>query len=120
MLTEEAHHMFVGETGIGRIIERTIELMKQNPNGDARGGRHRSPTMQKYINFWYSVSIDLFGGEISSNAANYFASSLKGRAKEEKYEDHVALRAPSASTCPSSREGCSRSCATKTCPCATR
>jgi len=92
MLTEEAHHMFVGETGIGRIIERTIELMKKNPNEDARAeGGIDLPTMQKYINFWYSVSIDLFGGEISSNAANYFASSLKGRAKEEKYEDHVAL-----------------------------
>jgi benzoyl-CoA 2,3-dioxygenase component B len=23
MLTEEAHHMFVGETGIGRTLQRT-------------------------------------------------------------------------------------------------
>ncbi len=29
MLTEEAHHMFVGETGIARILERTCQLMKQ-------------------------------------------------------------------------------------------
>jgi benzoyl-CoA 2,3-dioxygenase component B len=92
MLTEEAHHMFVGETGIGRIIERTIELMRRNSNEDARAeGGIDLETIQKYINFWYSVSLDLFGGEISSNAATYFASSLKGRAKEEKYEDHVAL-----------------------------
>ena len=92
MLTEEAHHMFVGETGIQRIIERSVELMKQNANGDVRAeGGIDLPTIQRYINFWYSVSLDLFGGEISSNAASYFASSLKGRAKEEKYDDHVAL-----------------------------
>src|SRR5438445_4752707 len=29
MLTEEAHHMFVGETGVGRILQRTCEAMKQ-------------------------------------------------------------------------------------------
>ena len=29
MLTEEAHHMFVGETGIARILERTCQLMKE-------------------------------------------------------------------------------------------
>ena len=28
MLTEEAHHMFVGETGVGRIVQRTCEAMK--------------------------------------------------------------------------------------------
>ncbi|MDI3286219.1 benzoyl-CoA 2,3-epoxidase subunit BoxB [Polyangium sp. 15x6] len=92
MLTEEAHHMFVGETGILRIVQRTAELMKKNKNEDARAeGGIDLPTMQKYLNFWYSVSLDLFGGEISSNAANFFASSLKGRAKEESYEDHRAV-----------------------------
>jgi benzoyl-CoA 2,3-epoxidase subunit B len=94
MLTEEAHHMFVGETGVLRIVQRTAELMKKNANEDARAeGGIDLPTMQKYINFWYSVSLDLFGGEISSNAANFFASSLKGRAKEDQYEDHRALDA---------------------------
>ncbi len=92
MLTEEAHHMFVGETGVLRVVQRTVELMKKNSNEDARaeGGIDLS-TMQKYINFWYTVSLDLFGGEISSNAANFFASSLKGRAKEESYEDHRVI-----------------------------
>ena len=33
----------------------------------------------------------MFGGEISSNAAQYFATGLKGRAHEERFEDHVAL-----------------------------
>lgn len=84
--------MFVGETGMLRVIERSCELMKKNANEDARAeGGIDLPTIQKYLNFWYSVSLDLFGGEISSNAASFFASSLKGRAKEDRYEDHKAL-----------------------------
>jgi benzoyl-CoA 2,3-dioxygenase component B len=92
MLTEEAHHMFVGETGIRRIVQRTAELTKQAPGGDVRAaGGIDLATLQKYVNFWYSLSLDLFGGEISSNAAEYFAAGLKGRANEKKYEDHRAL-----------------------------
>jgi benzoyl-CoA 2,3-dioxygenase component B len=92
MLTEEAHHMFVGETGIGRVVQRSAELTKQAKNGDPRplGGIDLG-TLQKYLNLWYSLSLDLFGSEVSTNAASYFASGLKGRAKEEKYQDHLAL-----------------------------
>jgi benzoyl-CoA 2,3-dioxygenase component B len=92
MLTEEAHHMFVGETGVGRVVKRACELMKEDPNEDAQNqGGIDLPTVQRYINFWYSSSLDLFGGEVSSNAADYFASGLKGRAKEDRFADHVAL-----------------------------
>jgi benzoyl-CoA 2,3-dioxygenase component B len=92
MLTEEAHHMFVGETGVQRVIARSAELTKQSKNGDARElGGVDLPTIQKYLNLWYSLSLDLFGSEISTNAASFFAAGLKGRAKEEKYPDHVAL-----------------------------
>jgi benzoyl-CoA 2,3-dioxygenase component B len=93
MLTEEAHHMFVGETGVGRVVERTVELMKQDPNEDARAqGGIDLPTLQKYLNLWYSVSLDLFGGEVSSNAADAFAVGVKGRHKEAtRYQDHSAL-----------------------------
>src|SRR5438132_392749 len=92
MLTEEAHHMFVGETGVQRVVQRTAELMKQDKNEDARAqGGLDLPTLQKYLNLWYSLSLDLFGSEISTNAASFFASGLKGRAKEEKFPDHVAL-----------------------------
>jgi len=92
MLTEEAHHMFVGETGVQRIVKRACELMKQDPSGDvrARGGIDL-PTLQKYLNLWYTLSLDLFGGEISSNAADAFASGLKGRHKEDRYQDHKVL-----------------------------
>ncbi|HUS68966.1 MAG TPA: benzoyl-CoA 2,3-epoxidase subunit BoxB [Kofleriaceae bacterium] len=93
MLTEEAHHMFVGETGVGRIVERSVDLMKQDPNEDARAqGGLDLPTIQKYLNLWYTVSLDLFGGEVSSNAADAFAAGVKGRHKEmTRYEDHAAL-----------------------------
>ncbi len=91
MLTEEAHHMFVGETGVARIIERTCQLMKDAGFAeDVRPlGGIDLPTIQKHLNFWFSRSLDLHGSEISSNAASYFANGLKGRAKEETYEDHV-------------------------------
>ena len=89
MLTEEAHHMFVGDTGIGRVVRRTAQLMKE---GDARElGGIPLDIIQRYINFWYSYSLDLFGGEISSNSADFFAAGLKGRYKEQElYEDHLA------------------------------
>ena len=90
MLTEEAHHMFVGETGVARIIERTCQLMKEAGYSEdvrSRGGIDM-PTIQKHLNFWFSQSLDLHGSEVSSNAANYFANGLKGRAKEDQYEDH--------------------------------
>jgi len=38
--------------------------------------------IQKYIHYWFSVSLDLFGNEDSSNAAAYFAHGLKGRFNE--------------------------------------
>ncbi len=95
MLTEEAHHMFVGETGILRVVERTAEVMaeqkKDHPDDLRKLGVIDVSTLQKYLNLWYTLSLDLFGGEISSNAASFFASGLKGRAKEERYDDHSAL-----------------------------
>ncbi|HEX6622579.1 MAG TPA: benzoyl-CoA 2,3-epoxidase subunit BoxB, partial [Pyrinomonadaceae bacterium] len=92
MITEEAHHMFVGETGVDRVVARTCELMKQDPNGDARAqGGIDLATIQKYINLWFTLSLDLFGGEISSNAADFFAAGLKGRYKESQLDEHTAL-----------------------------
>ncbi len=90
MLTEEAHHMFVGETGVARIIERTCQLMKESGySEDVRKlGGIDLPTIQKHLNFWFSQSLDLHGSEVSSNAASYFANGLKGRAKEDQFEDH--------------------------------
>jgi benzoyl-CoA 2,3-dioxygenase component B len=98
MLTEEAHHMFVGETGVGRTIERTCEAMKaagiEDPHDIARIralGVIDLPTIQKKANLHYSLSLDLFGSEISTNAANFYNSGLKGRFMETKIEDDHAL-----------------------------
>jgi benzoyl-CoA 2,3-dioxygenase component B len=95
MLTEEAHHMFVGETGIARILERTCQLMKEAGfSGDVRRmGGIDIPMIQKHLNQWFSLSLDLHGSEVSSNAASYFANGLKGRAKEDTYDDHVVKNA---------------------------
>lgn len=71
MLTEEAHHMFVGETGIGRVIKRTLEVMKEldshDPSTLRKAGVIDLPTIQKFMNFWFTPSLDLFGSEASSN-----------------------------------------------------
>ena len=93
MLTEEAHHMFVGETGVGRVIRRTLEVMKeldtQDPQVLRNAGVIDLPTIQKFMNFWFTSSLDLFGSEASSNAANYFSNGIKGRPDEAKFADHV-------------------------------
>ena len=93
MLTEEAHHMFVGETGVGRVVRRTLEVMKELRSDDpqaVRGvGAIDLPTVQRYLSFWFTSSLDLFGSEVSSNAAGSFANGIKGRPDESQYEDHV-------------------------------
>ncbi len=91
MLTEEAFHMSVGETGVGRIIERTAAHMAASDADPRDAGVFDLPLIQRHINFWFTASLDLFGGEISSNAAHYFASGLKGRAREAARDDHEAL-----------------------------
>jgi benzoyl-CoA 2,3-dioxygenase component B len=89
--------MFVGETGIGRVVKRTLEVMKElgtdDPDKVRAAGAVDLPTMQKYLNFWCSSSLDLFGSEISSNSAANFANGLKGRPDESQYEDHVLREA---------------------------
>ena len=95
MLTEEAHHMFVGETGVTRIIQRTCDVMKENKVEDPSDVRALGvidlPTIQRYLNFHYSVTLDLYGSDVSSNAANYYTSGLKGRFEETKINDDHLL-----------------------------
>jgi benzoyl-CoA 2,3-dioxygenase component B len=91
MLTEEAHHLFIGETGVARVVQRTCELMRQHRTDDMRKyGALDLPLLQRYLNFHYSVSLDLFGSEISTNAANFYTLGLKGRFEEtKKTDDHL-------------------------------
>ncbi len=93
MLKEEAHHMFVGATGVGRVVERTIDLMREHDTDDVHlHGGINLDLLQKYVNFHFSVSLDLFGAETSTNAANYFAAGLKGRFQEERRDDDHVLK----------------------------
>lgn len=92
MLTEEAHHLFVGESGVGRIIERTCQIMKEHKTEDVRKyGVIDLPTIQKYLNFHFSVTSDLYGSEVSTNAAGAFHTGLKGRFEETKIGDDHQL-----------------------------
>ena len=92
MLTEEAHHMFVGETGVGRVIQRSAELSREHDTLDIRKfGGVDLPTLQKYLNFYYSICLDLFGQEKSTNAANFYSMGIKGRYEEAGIDDDHVL-----------------------------
>jgi len=96
MLKEEAHHMFVGTTGVQRTVERTAAVMKELGTDDEAtllaAGVIPLQIIQKYLNFQFSVSMDLFGSEQSTNAGNYYTSGLKGRWQERRRkDDHVLL-----------------------------
>ncbi len=92
MLTEEAYHMQTGENGVGRIAHRSAEIMKEGRDPAAEGAIPLT-MLQRYINHWFSASMDLFGSEDSSNAAESFAGGLKGRYREGDgiYKDPKAL-----------------------------
>ena len=96
MLTEEAHHMFVGESGISRVVQRTCaamnELKTDDPGTLRAAGVVDLPTLQRYLNFHFSVTIDLFGSDESSNAATFYSTGLKGRFEESKRQDDHQLR----------------------------
>jgi benzoyl-CoA 2,3-dioxygenase component B len=96
MLKEEAHHMFVGTTGVQRTVERTAQVMKELGTADRdavlEAGAIPLDIIQKYLNFQFAVSMDLFGSEQSTNAGNYYSSGLKGRWQEtRRKDDHVLL-----------------------------
>lgn len=98
MLTEESHHMFVGESGVSRVIERCCEAMNEAGIEDPYDiaavralGVIDLPTLQKKVNLHYSLSLDLFGSELSTNAANAFSAGIKGRYREDKIEDDHQL-----------------------------
>jgi benzoyl-CoA 2,3-epoxidase subunit B len=92
MLKEEAHHMMVGTTGVDRVVERTAQLMTEHDSDEVAAlGAIPLDVIQKYLNFHYSVSLDLFGGETSTNVANYYTAGLKGRWMEDRRKDDHRL-----------------------------
>jgi benzoyl-CoA 2,3-dioxygenase component B len=98
MLKEEAHHMMVGTTGVDRIVARTAELMVTHDSDEvAARGAIPLEVIQRYLNFHYSVSLDLFGSETSTNAGNYFTAGVKGRWMEDRRTDDHQLTGDSIS-----------------------
>jgi benzoyl-CoA 2,3-dioxygenase component B len=99
MLAEEAHHMFVGYTGVKRIVEATSAAMAaagiEDPH-DTESVRKLGvidlPAIQRKVNLHYSLTLDLFGSEESTNAANFFNAGLKGRYHEDRLDDDHRLR----------------------------
>jgi benzoyl-CoA 2,3-dioxygenase component B len=94
MLTEEGHHMYVGRNGVRRIVERTAEVMAREGTDDSARLRALGvidlPTIQRYLNFHSSVTVDLFGSDVSSNAATFYTTGLKGRYREALIsDDHI-------------------------------
>lgn len=88
--------MFVGESGVSRVIQRTCQVMNELKTDDVQKLRAAGvidlPTIQRYLNFHYSVTIDLFGADQSSNAAIFYSSGLKGRYEEGKRSDDHVLK----------------------------
>jgi benzoyl-CoA 2,3-dioxygenase component B len=73
-------------------VQRTVEVMREHDTADVGGlGAIPLPVIQKYLNFHYSVSLDLFGGETSTNVANYYTAGLKGRWSEDRRPDDHKL-----------------------------
>lgn len=67
MLQEEFFHLLTGHTGLSRII---------------KAGRVPIVLIQKHINKWVSVALDLFGVDGSSSAYWFYVWGLKGRYDE--------------------------------------
>ncbi len=69
MLQEEFYHLLTGHTGLTRVV---------------RAGKVPINLIQKYINKWFSVALDLFGVDNSSSAYWFYVWGLKGRYDEGK------------------------------------
>ena len=90
--------MFVGESGIQRVIQRTCEAMNEAGITDPYAvervralGVIDLPTLQRKANLHFALTLDLFGNEISTNAANAFNAGLKGRYQEDRLGDDHQL-----------------------------
>jgi benzoyl-CoA 2,3-dioxygenase component B len=78
------------------VVQRTVEVMREHDTADVGGlGAIPLPVIQKYLNFHYSVSLDLFGGETSTNVANYYTAGIKGRWMEDRRKDDHKLASDS-------------------------
>ena len=85
-----------------RAYLSTDDARRGSPATCARVGGIDIPTIQKHINQWFSLSLDLHGGEVSSNAAAYFANGLEEAARRRR------IRGPCGQACAFTRWSSSR------------
>jgi benzoyl-CoA 2,3-dioxygenase component B len=71
------------------------ELNTDDPAKLRAAGVIDLPTLQRYLNFHFSVTLDLYGSEVSTNAAAFYSAGLKGRFQEEQLTDDHLLAASS-------------------------
>ena len=80
----------VTEAGRARFSEAGIDD-PHDIEGVRKLGVIDLQTLQKKANLHFSLTLDLFGSEISTNAANAFHAGLKGRFREERIDDDHQL-----------------------------
>jgi benzoyl-CoA 2,3-dioxygenase component B len=93
MLTEEAHHMFVGQTGVGPRDRQTCAGDEAAPEAAILGVRRDpAPMIQSTSTTGRARRPTCTATEISSRTRPTSSAGLKGRAYEDRYDDHKALR----------------------------
>jgi benzoyl-CoA 2,3-dioxygenase component B len=76
MLKEESFHLGTGQDGIKRVVKAGVMPL---------------PIVQKFINKWIPVSLDLFGVDHSSSAHWFYVWGLKGRFDEPSAKEEADL-----------------------------
>jgi hypothetical protein len=96
MLTEEAHHMFVGESGVSRVISRTCagdeRAEDRRPGQAARRRRDRPADHPALPELPLQRDHRPVRRRRVSNAATFYSTGLKGRYEEGKRNDDHQLR----------------------------
>jgi benzoyl-CoA 2,3-dioxygenase component B len=95
MLTEEAHHMFVGDAGVSRVIQRTCQVMNELGSDDPQKLRAAGVIDLRHAPALPQLPLQRdprpLRADQSSNAATFYGSGLKGRFDEAKFEDDHRL-----------------------------
>ena len=101
MLTEEAHHMFVGESGVMRIVQRTCEKMREHDTDDVGPyGAVSLALLQKWVNLHYSICLDLFGAEESTQRRQLLLDGSEGPLPGDQDRRPTTCSQTAPSPCP--------------------
>ena len=80
--------MFVGQTGVGRILKKTAQMMKE---GDPRKlGVIPIDMIQRHVNMWYALSLDLFGAKTRVTRQHF--SGRVSRDETERWQNTTNIQ----------------------------